>query len=187
MKKYKLIYADPPWKYNNKNTGRYHYNTIKNFNKGMISGASNKYPCMSINELLSMNLENIMNDNCVLFLWSTTPLLDQAFKLLFGWGFDYKTTFYWDKKNTLGMGFWFRNNVEPCLIGVRGDIKPFRLQIPNIISRKPSNHSKKPSDLYSIMESLDLKPRIELFARDRRDGWDCYGNQLSKTIQKLIT
>ena len=170
-KKYQVIYADPPWGYMQKKVGREYKH-----------GASQKYSVMSIDEIKSLNISNIILDDSVLFLWVTTPLLPDGIDVLRSWGFDYKTSLYWNKKNSLGLGYWFRNNVEVCLVGIRGDVKAFRLQIPNVINEQPKGHSKKPMKMYSIIESLDLKPRIELFARDQREGWDCYGDQLNDTI-----
>ena len=87
---------------------------------------------------------------------------------------------------SLGMGYWFRGQVEVCLIGIKGNIKAFRSQKPNVIQTKVREHSRKPDEMYGIIEELELEPRIELFARYRREGWDCWGNEISNTIQKVI-
>jgi len=174
--RFDVILADPPWKYRDSHSGR-------EFKHGSID----KYPTMTLQQICDFPVPKIAMEDCALFLWITVPLLPYGFDILKVWGFEYKTSLYWNKKNSLGLGNWFRNNIEQCLIGIRGNIRAFNLQMPNIIHVQPNGHSKKPRCIYSILESLDLDPKIELFARDRRDGWDCYGNELSNTVQRLIT
>lgn len=174
-RKYKLIYADPPWQYNNKNTGRH-----------LKSGSNDKYFTMPLDDICSLNIKAISSNDCCLFLWATTPLLPDAFKVMDAWGFKYKTVIYWRKIMSLGMGFWFRGQVEVCLMGIKGSVKAFRSQKPNFIQSKVRKHSQKPDELYGIIEGLNLNPKIELFARQRREGWDAYGNELSDTIQKKV-
>ena len=153
----------------------------------MKSGSKDKYSTMSLDEICSLDINLISSKDCCLFLWATTPLLPEAFAVMDAWNFKYKTAIYWRKLMSLGMGFWFRGQVEVCLIGVKGNIKAFHSQKPNFIQSKVRKHSQKPDNLYSIIEELDLEPKIELFARQRREGWDAYGNELSDTIQKVIT
>jgi N6-adenosine-specific RNA methylase IME4 len=103
------------------------------------------------------------------------------------WGFKYKTTIYWRKIMSLGMGFWFRGQVEVCLMGIRGDVKAFRCQKPNFIQSKVRAHSQKPEELWNLIEpELDkykLSPRIELFCRGSpRTGWDGWGNECPTSI-----
>ena len=174
-KKYKIILADPPWSYQFGRVGHEYKH-----------GSAAKYETMSVETLCSLNVCDITNKNSVLFLWATTPLLPDAFTLMTAWGFKYKTAIYWRKIMSLGMGFWFRGQVEVCLMGIKGSIKAFHSQKPNFIQSKVRKHSQKPDELYSIIEELNLNPKIELFARQRREGWDVYGNELSDTIQKKI-
>ena len=162
-KMYKCILVDPPWEYKNRNTGG-----------SMDSSAMSKYDTMTIDDIKSLPIYDIAMKDCCLFMWCTTPLLDVGFEVMRKWGFEYKTCFYWIKKGTLGMGFWFRGQVEVCLIGIKGDIKPFNLQIPNYMEEKVRVHSQKPDRMYRIIESLNLNPKIELFARERREGWDAW-------------
>ena len=167
-KRYKVIYADPPWEYHNKRTGG-----------SMNSGAANQYPIMDINKILALPLDKIANRDSVLFLWGTVPLLPEALCVLEGWGFEYKTLVVWRKIMSLGLGFWFRGQVELCLLGVRGDIKPFRLQRANLVQTKALKHSQKPEEMRQLIEATGLEPRIELFARKKTEGWDCWGNEVS--------
>ena len=173
--KYKCILADPPWSYDNKKTGR-----------DMKHGAEAKYPTMALEDICNMDVRGISKKDSCLFLWATTPLLPDAFEVLNAWGFKYKTAIYWRKIMSLGMGYWFRGQVEVCLLGTRGNLKAFRSQEPNFIQSKARKHSQKPDHLYGIIETLDLDPKIELFAREQREGWTSWGNQIPPTMQKVF-
>ena len=153
-KKYRVIYADPPWEYSNRRTGG-----------SMLSGSSQKYPVMSTLDIALLPIENISLVDSVCFLWVTVPLSDHGFRVLNDWEFEYKTAIFWRKIMSLGMGFWFRGQVEICLLGVRGKVKPFRLQKPNFIQTKALRHSEKPEEMRQLVEATGLQPRIELFAR----------------------
>lgn len=180
--KYQIIYADPPWQYRNKRTGG-------SFN----SGSASKYPVLAIDDIRKLPIGSIAAKDAVLFLWATTPLLPDALQVLSSWGFKYKTSVYWRKIMSLGMGFWFRGQVEVCLVGVRGKVKPFRLQKPNFIQTKALRHSEKPKEIRELIEATGLLPRIELFASQKADGWDAVGfdvdgldikDSLSRLIQQ---
>lgn len=175
--KYTTILADPPWKFGNQNTGG-----------SMKSGASNKYPTMSLNEIcnlsvtldkISYKITDIIDKNAMLFLWVPTALKPYAFEVMKSWGFNYKTTIYWEKTGKLGMGFYLRNQIEECLVGTRGKTTPFRSSSKNIIHAKPRKHSQKPEEFFQLIEpeieKYNLNPKIELFAREKRDGWEGWG------------
>ena len=170
--KYRIIYADPPWQYNNRRTGG-----------SLNSGASAKYPVMSLDELLSLPVKEVASKDSALFLWTTTPMLQDAFRVMNGWGFIYKTALYWRKIMSLGMGFWYRGQVEVCLVGVRGKVKAFRIQKSNFVQTKALKHSEKPQEIRDLIEATGLFPRIELFARQKVDGWDCWGNEVESDIE----
>jgi len=178
-KKYKIIYADPPWQYNNQNTGG-----------SMISGSKNQYPTMSVDEIKRLPVPKISDKNSCLFLWVTTPFLPDGIEIMKEWGFNYKTSIYWRKIMSLGMGFWFRGQVEVLLFGIRGNIKAFRSQKCNFIQSKCYKHSQKPKEIYGIIRDISIKfnlnPKIELFAREQIEGWDVWGNQTPNTIQKVL-
>ena len=175
-KRYKLILADPPWEYENKTTGG-----------SNDSGACQKYHTMPLDEIKAPPISDIaLKDSC-LFLWGTTPLLPEAFEVMKAWGFQYKTTIYWRKIMSLGMGFWFRGQVEVCLFGIQGNVPAFRCQKPNFIQTKVRYHSQKPDEMYGLIEDLDINPKIELFAREKREGWDAWGNQVPNHCQKLLS
>lgn len=143
---------------------------------------------MPLEDIMNLPVHDISMEDSVCFLWGTTPLLPEAFEVLKSWGFKYKTAIYWHKTNSLGLGYWFRGQIEICLLGIKGKIKPFRCQKPNIIQSKSRGHSRKPTEMYEIIESLDISPKIELFAREHRTGWDVWGDQVqnikvNKSIQ----
>jgi len=171
MKKYQIIYADPPWSYRNKKTGG-----------SMKSGSMAKYPTMSLNEIKSLPIQKIADKNSVLFLWATTPLLPEAFEVMKAWGYQYKTAIYWRKIMSLGMGFWFRGQVEVLLMGIKGKVKAFRLQKPNFIQARVGKHSQKPIEFRCLIELTGLNPKIELFARQKTEGWDIWGNEMENDI-----
>ncbi len=174
-KKYHLILADPPWPYKNKKTGG-----------SMCSGAGQKYPTMSIDELCKLPIKSIMAKDCVLAMWVTTPLNIEAYQVWNAWGFKYKTKIYWEKMK-YGLGYWFRGEVEELWIGIKGHISAFGDQHPNIIRERATEHSRKPAGVYTLLEAQSiLEPWIELFARDRRAGWDAWGNQVPSTVQTTL-
>jgi len=171
MKKYQVIYADPPWSYKNKKTGG-----------SMISGAESKYPTMSIEEICDLKIPT--DKNAVLFLWATVPLMPYAFKVMEAWGFNYKTMITWRKIMSLGMGFWWRGQCEHLLFGTKGKIKAFRMQEPNFIQAKVERHSQKPQVFRELIERAtpSLLYKLELFAREKKDGWDVWGNEVDSDI-----
>ena len=168
---YKCIVADPPWQYNSVRTGG-----------SMKSGAASHYPTMSLQEICDLPVPSISSKHTVLFLWTTTPLLDYGLSVMHAWGFTYKTTLYWHKEGRKGLGYYFNGDVEPCLMGTRGTVKAFRTNKSNVIREKPRKHSQKPEAFWTLIEPViqqfDLNPKIELFARETRDSWDCWGNQV---------
>jgi len=174
VRKYQIIYADPPWAYRNKRTGG-----------SMKSGAADKYPVMSLDDILALPVGAIADADAVLFLWATVPLLPEALSVVEGWGFKYKTLVVWRKIMSLGMGFWLRGQCELCLVGVKGKVKPFKLQRANFIQTKALRHSAKPEEMRKLIETTGLFPRIELFARQKVEGWDCWGNEVESDIDLM--
>lgn len=175
-KKYQILYVDPPWSYRNKKTGG-----------SMKSGAEAKYKTLPLDEICNLNIKSIADKNCVLFLWATVPLLPEAFETMKAWGFKYKTTIFWRKIRSLGLGFWFRGQVEVLLLGIRGKVKAFRIQKANFIQTKSLKHSHKPKEFRELIEMCGLKPRIELFATEKVEGWDAIGYEIDgKDIRDIL-
>jgi N6-adenosine-specific RNA methylase IME4 len=136
----------------------------------MTSGSVQKYGTLSLPELCALPIPSIMAPDAVLFLWATVPLLDQAFSVITAWGFKYKTCIFWKKQGRLGMGFWYRGQVEVCLFAVRGKVAPFKCAIPNIVEAPATGHSRKPEAMARLITlstpTLPASPRVELFARE---------------------
>lgn len=175
-KKYSIIYADPPWKYNPRN------NSNTSFGKGT------PYPTMTIEEIKNFNINKFAADNCALFLWVTFPKLEIGMEVIKAWGFDYKTLgFSWiktnfkNKKPFFGIGYYTKSNCEICLLGIKGKLKPISNKVSSVIISPRQHHSKKPDLIASkIVQLFGNLPRIELFARDKKEGWDVYGNELNQ-------
>lgn len=178
MKKYQIIYADPPWNYKVWSK------------KGDGKSARNHYETMNIEEICNLPIKNIADKNCVLFLWVTFPCLLDGIKTMQEWGFKYKTCgFTWVKKNKksdswfFGLGYWTRANAELCLIGTKGQINRKSNKISQIIDTPIEEHSKKPDIVREkIIQLMGDLPRIELFARQKIKGWDVWGNEVISDI-----
>lgn len=178
-KKYNIIYADPPWSYrawSSKEKGR---------------SAESHYPTMSIEDIKSLPVSQLAAKDCILFLWITFPLLQEAWSIMEAWGFTYKTVaFVWVKQCRksenlfLGMGYWTRSNAEICLLATKGNPKRISKNVKQIIISHLEEHSKKPDAARDRIVDLagDL-PRIELFARQTTPGWDVWGNEVDSTIE----
>lgn len=173
-KKYNIIYADPPWKYNEQKT--------------KASRTVNlQYDTMKTESMYNFPIKQISNNNSVCFMWATYPKLKEALELLEKWGFNYKTVaFTWVKKNKkndnifMGMGYYTRSNAEICLLGIKGKpLKRISHNVRQILLSKIEEHSKKPDEVRErIVELFGDLPRIELFARQQVEGWDCWGNEV---------
>ena len=180
IKKYGIIYADPPWHYNQKN----------------LSGAAeHHYRTMSIEEICKLKVAEVADQHCVLFLWATFPQLPEALKVIKAWGFQYKTVaFVWLKQNKsgkgwfFGLGFWTRGNAEICLLATKGKPRRQSNRIHQFIISPLREHSQKPDEVREKIVALmgDL-PRLELFARQKTDGWDVWGNEVEPTIPDFGT
>lgn len=177
-KKYNIIYADPPWEY--KQSG-----SIKN-SRGM---AKQHYKTMSTQDISKLPIRELCTDNALIFMWATFPNITEAIKLMQAWGFTYKTAaFVWVKKNKNGSNFWgmgayTRANAEVCLLGISKKTKASEIVkshgVHQIIESIIEQHSKKPDIVRDkIIELVGDLPRIELFARQHVDGWDCWGNEV---------
>lgn len=179
-KKYKIIYADPPWSYENKKLGR-----------SLNAGAEIHYDTMSLEEIKNLPIHKIRDRDSAIFLWVVVPQLPECFEVLKSWGFEYKTMITWvkSKGNHIhgGLGYWFRGYTEHLLFGIRGNVKAFKCQKKNYIIHTNMGHSKKPDEFRKLVEvsTYNLTPRIELFARTRIHGWDVFGNDHKLKLQPL--
>ncbi|MGH6851358.1 MAG: MT-A70 family methyltransferase [Methylocella sp.] len=175
LRKYGVIYADPPWSFRNwsaKGTGR---------------NAISHYDCLDPAALAALPVADLAADDCVLFLWAIDPLLPRALDLIRAWGFEYKTVgFYWVKLNSApkhdadyftGLGYWTRANPEQCLMATRGKPPRKAKNVRRLVVEKRRQHSRKPDCVRERIEALVDGPYLELFARETKPGWDCWGDQ----------
>jgi len=175
-KKYNIIYADPPWQYK-----------VWNRDTGLGRSAERHYETMKKEDIQNLPIQNISNNNCVLFLWVIAPCLLEGLELINKWGFEYKTFgFNWIKKNKKsdslfwGMGYYTRANTEICILATKGKTLP-RLSkaVHQVVISKIREHSRKPDEVREkIVQLFGDIPRIELFARQQVEGWDCWGNEV---------
>lgn len=169
--KYSLISADPPWRYNN---------------KGVQGAVDKEYQTMSIEELAQLDVGSLAADPCILLMWVTSPILEEAMPLFEAWKFQYKTFgFVWDKE-VPGTGFYTGQQVEVCLLGTKGTATELIKThvVSNLIRARKTVHSKKPLEFYLRVDKIfgqDI-PKLELFARQSIAGWDSFGNQVEEVI-----
>ena len=172
-KKYSIIYSDPPWAYRDR----------RDKHPRLCGGASAHYKTMKTDEIMQLPVEEIAADDAFLFIWATFPNLPEAFRVIDGWGFSYRTSaFVWIKTNKkngkpfFGIGHYTKSNAEVCLLAIRGRPKVVSNYVSSVIISPREEHSKKPDESRDRIVQLcgDL-PRIELFARQRVSGWDCWG------------
>ena len=146
---------------------------------------------MSADDICSLPVADIAEDNSVLFLWVTFPNLQESFRVIKAWGFEYRTVaFVWVKRNKkainwfMGLGYWTRANAEICLLAVKGKPKRISKSVRQIIDSPIERHSKKPDETRErIVELMGDLPRIELFARQKTDGWNVWGNEVESDIK----
>ena len=178
MKKYGIIYADPPW----------HYRVYSK--KGAGRSAESHYPTMTIEEIQALPVSELADKDCALFMWITFPLLKESLSVLSAWGFKFKTiAFVWIKQNRKsdsqfwGMGYRTRANAEFCVLATKGKPKRMAKNVYQVIVSHIEEHSKKPDEARRrIVRLMGDLPRIELFARQKSAGWDVWGNEVESDI-----
>jgi len=173
-KSYRTVLADPPWRFENR-TGK-----VAPEHKRL-----NRYQTLSLDEIKEIPVHLAVANDSHLYLWVPNALLKEGLEVMQAWGFTYKTNIVWHKirqdggPDGRGVGFYFRNTTEIVLFGTRGHLRtlqPGRSQV-NIIRSRKFEHSRKPDELYEIIEKCSPGPFLELFARGKRYNWDVFGNQ----------
>jgi N6-adenosine-specific RNA methylase IME4/ParB-like chromosome segregation protein Spo0J len=163
---YAVIELDPPWSYEEQNLG-----APGNRN------AEDKYATMTLQEIADLPIADLAAENCHLYLWTTANHLRHSWELLEGWGFQYRSILVWHKSR-IGMGHYYRNQAEFVLFGVKGRLPLLAHDKPNVFAwEAPRVHSIKPDGFYELVEECSPSPRIRLFARAQREGWESWGNQ----------
>ena len=173
--KFRTILADPPWRFTNR-TGKVAPEHLR----------LNRYRTMDLFDIAGLPVADIVQEPAHLYLWVPNALLPEGIQVLRAWGFEYKSNIVWHKvrkdggSDGRGVGFYFRNVTELVLFGVRGKnartLDPGRRQV-NLIATQKREHSRKPDELYAVIESCSRGPFLEMFARDTRKGWTGWGNQ----------
>jgi N6-adenosine-specific RNA methylase IME4 len=187
--KFAAILIDPPWEY-----------TTYSEDTGQGRSAEAHYPTMSAGDIASLPVGDLAADDCALFMWATWPTIQQAFAVGTAWGFEYKTcAFTWAKVKKglapdtylrlnedsnwhMGMGFWTRANSEVCLLFTKGSPKRQNADVRQLIVASVRKHSQKPDEQYERIERLVKGPYLELFAREKREGWFAWGNEVEPDI-----
>lgn len=174
---YDIIYCDPPWDYD----GRIQHNGV--FTTG---SAVCHYPTMKIEDMKRLKVAEICKKDCLIFMWSSSPHLPQAIELMNAWGFEYKTVaFVWDKQR-VNPGYYTMSQCEICLVGKKGIIPSPRglRNVKQFLSEARGRHSAKPAEIRNRITSMfPTQKKIELFSREKIDGWDCWGNEVDSTVR----
>lgn len=170
---YRTIVADPPWAYWQKRI----VTTAKTADTRPEATA--QYPTMTAADVAALPVRDLAADDAHLYIWTTNPVLPEAFAVVDAWGFEYRTLLTWRKLGTLGMGYWFRGDTEHVLFATRGDLPiPPELRQRNWFEAHKQGHSVKPDCFLDMVEAVSPAPRVELFARRARlAGWDYWGNE----------
>lgn len=195
--KFSTVVADPPWDYSKKLSGggTSGYSPVHH-SRGGSRGAANHYNTLSIDELISMPIEEIVSEQAHLYLWTTGTFISEAHLVAEAWGFSPKGIIPWIKMNRnwrdriagsgsmesavrMGMGRYLRWCSEYVLFGVRGKLLPLRNDVRGVVFATQGRHSQKPEEIYDLIERVSPAPRIELFARSFRAGYVCWGDELT--------
>lgn len=184
-RKFRTIYADPPWQFENR-TGK-----VAPEHKRL-----SRYPTMPLDEIKALPVAEFAEEKCHLYLWVPNALLPWGLELMSAWGFQYKTNIVWEKvrhdgqPDGRGVGFYFRNVTELLLFGVRGEnnrtLAAGRSQV-NLVRTVKREHSRKPDEIVPIIEACSPGPFLELFARGDRPGWAMWGNQATPDYEPTWT
>ena len=180
-KKYNIIYADPPWSYYNDNDAKPECTTIKGMRRP-------PYNVMGSKNIKKLSVDKLADENCILFIWTTDYHLQKCLEVIKEWGFEYKTIgFVWNKKCCFMGAYTMKSGVENCLLATKGKDAHKLVQKHNIrslIEEKRTKHSQKPNEIRKrIVELFGDLPRIELFAREKTEGWDVWGNEVESNIK----
>lgn len=183
MKKYNVIYVDPPWHYQ---SGR-----VQDAGRKPDRLEENHYPTMTLEEIKNLDVEGLTDKDCICFMWVTDSHLKEGIEVLESWGFTYKTIgFNWIKKYKSGAfcvnnAPWTLKSWELCLIGIKGKMSKYKTKnnVQGLVFSVRREHSRKPDEVrQSINAMFENCPKLELFARQKTQGWDVWGNEIQSDI-----
>ena len=185
MKKYQIIYADPPWQFSSKQLQKYN-------GKRFASLDSREYSTMTIKDICDLSVIDIADNDSVLFLWVTDAHIPEAIEVIKSWGFRYTTVaFVWSKKTkkwkqVATLGAWTMKNCELCFLATRGQMLKYKQanNVYQLLEAIRRDHSRKPDEIRDrIVKIFGDLLRIELFAREKTPGWDVWGNEVKSDIE----
>jgi len=175
--KYSILYCDPAWDYDNR---------IQHNGNETTGSAVYHYPTMKLEDMKKLNIAEITEKDALMFMWSSSPHLPQAIELMQYWGFEYKTiAFVWDKQR-VNPGYYTMSQCEVCLVGKKGRIPSPRgaKNAKQFLSQMRGRHSEKPSEIRDrITQMFPTQSKIELFARQKTEGWDVWGNEVESSVE----
>lgn len=165
-----VVSIDPPWPYEGESKQVTSFDSVGR-------RVANPYPEMSIDDIKKIKVP--LMDNSILFLWTTHKFLPDAFDIFKEWGMNYKATLVWNKEK-IGMGAWFRMQCEFCIVGIKGSPYWENTTFRDIITEPRREHSRKPDSFFEMIEKITLGRRLEYFSREKRNGWEVFGNDTNK-------
>ena len=176
IKKFCTVYADPPW--------------MESGGGKIKRGADRHYSLMKTKDIINLEVPKIIMPNAHLYLWTTNNFLEDALKVMYSWGFTYKTTITWIK-DRIGLGQYFRGLTEHCLFGVKGNL-PYKIVdgkrqqgVTGFYAPK-SKHSEKPEEMRQMIERVSYPNYVELFARKKHQGWTSWGDEINSKPLLLL-
>lgn len=168
--KYGAILIDPPWRF------------VVWGEPTSSRSTETHYSTMTGDDLAKLPVKDFAAKDCAMFMWVVDTHIPQALQLMDGWGFKFKTVAFVWSKPSIGMGWWTRKDAEICLLGTRGSPPRQSKGVRQTIFAPRREHSRKPDEIYDRIEKLVAGPYLEMFARQRRAGWDAWGNEIDKFV-----
>jgi N6-adenosine-specific RNA methylase IME4 len=168
----RVIVADPPWAFGDKLPGK-------------SRGAAKNYPVLTVAQIGAFQMPCPIADDAWLFLWRVSSQVEEAYRVVRAWGFTPKTEIVWEKLTTggltwFGMGRYVRASHESCIVAVRGRVRPKSRSVRSLFHAEAGRHSQKPEAFFDLVEELTDGPYVELFARRKRPGWICVGDEVAR-------
>ena len=177
MVPYRTLVVDPPWSYKQRWQKKNGATGFYRMYSRDARGTECLYPTLTIGEIKALPVGDWAEADAHLYLWTTNAHIEAAHSVARAWGFEPKTMLTWEKPGGLGMGYYFRNNTEHVLFCVRGRLRLAVHNLPTAFHWKRGRHSEKPAGFYDMVELASPAPRLDVFARAHRFGWDAWGDE----------